>query len=72
MSTSRVLTAARSAAAARRTVLSACRRYRYTAWREWIGGDGYVLLLGLNPSTADERVDDATLTPVPWTPAGRP
>jgi hypothetical protein len=44
------------------TVFSACRTYRYGIWREWIGGDGYVLMMGLKPSTADERINDATLT----------
>jgi hypothetical protein len=44
----------------RRTVLSACRLYRYTLWRDWIGGEGYAMFIGLNPSTADER-DDPTI-----------
>jgi hypothetical protein len=43
------------------TLLSACRTYRYTLWREWIGGAGYTLLLGLNPSDADETLDDPTI-----------
>jgi len=41
--------------------LSPCRRYRYRLWRRW--GDGPALnVIGLNPSTADERVDDPTVT----------
>lgn len=49
----------------KRTVLSEDRRYRYQLWREWLpssgeeGGD--VCFIGLNPSTADETADDATI-----------
>lgn len=50
-----------AAATSRRTVLSPCRRYRYALWRSWIGGDGYALFVGLNPSTADEAADDRTI-----------
>lgn len=46
--------------------LSPCRTYRYALWREW--GDlvdtrhkGYVMFVGLNPSTADESNDDPTI-----------
>lgn len=39
---------------------SACRRYRYSLWREW-GGGGYAMFIGLNPSTADETNDDPTI-----------
>jgi hypothetical protein len=42
-------------------VFSPCRRYRYTLWREWIGGDGYAMVVGLNPSTADEVQNDPTV-----------
>lgn len=45
----------------RQTILSPCRTYRYTLWREWIGGDGYAMFVGLNPSTADETQDDPTI-----------
>lgn len=45
----------------RGAMFSPCRTWRYSVWREWLGGEGYVLSIGLNPSTADERVDDATL-----------
>lgn len=39
---------------------SPCRRYRYTLWRWW--GDGpYCMFVGLNPSTADETLDDPTV-----------
>jgi hypothetical protein len=45
----------------RKTVFSDCRRYRYTLWREWLTGAGVVNFVGLNPSTADELVDDNTI-----------
>lgn len=41
--------------------LSPCRKYRYDLWRTWIGGDGYAMFVGLNPSTADETTDDPTI-----------
>jgi Protein of unknown function (DUF1643) len=49
-------------AIARKTVLSACRTYRYALWRSWLGGEGYANFIGLNPSTADELIDDNTIT----------
>ncbi len=40
--------------------ISTCRRYRYRLWRRF--GDGPALcVIGLNPSTADETVDDPTV-----------
>lgn len=45
----------------RNTVFSPCRTYRYALWREWIGGEGYAMFVGLNPSTADETQDDPTI-----------
>lgn len=42
--------------------LSSCRRYRYALWRTWDDSKPFVLFVGLNPSTADETTDDATLT----------
>lgn len=43
------------------TIFSDCRQYRYTLWREWIGGNGYAVFVGLNPSTADEVNNDPTV-----------
>ncbi|CUR48159.1 DUF1643 domain-containing protein [Alloalcanivorax xenomutans] len=40
---------------------SRCRQYRYALWRRWAEGDDYVLLVALNPSTADHRRDDPTI-----------
>jgi hypothetical protein len=42
-------------------LLSPCRTYRYDLWRTWIGGAGYAMFVGLNPSTADETEDDPTI-----------
>ena len=43
------------------TIFSPCRTYRYALWRQWIGGVGYAMFIGLNPSTADETHDDPTV-----------
>jgi len=57
------------------TKFSPCRKYRYTLWREWqpefrfasitedpdATKDGFVMFIGLNPSTADEIQDDPTI-----------
>ena len=40
--------------------LSLCRTYRYSLTREW-GSGLAVLFIGLNPSTADETLDDRTI-----------
>lgn len=40
---------------------SPCRRYRYCLWREWDSSLPTVVFCGLNPSTADEHDDDATI-----------
>jgi hypothetical protein len=54
----------------RETIFSPCRLCRYTLWREWYQYDGseaqdwkvpYVQFIGLNPSTADETLDDPTI-----------
>lgn len=41
-------------------VFSPCRTYRYQLWRKW-GGSNYAMFIGLNPSTADETLDDPTI-----------
>ena len=43
-------------------VFSNCRKYRYSLTRSWNSADGYVLFIGLNPSIADETINDPTLT----------
>jgi hypothetical protein len=40
---------------------SDCRRYRYALWRTWDPLEPGVLFVGLNPSTADEQVNDPTI-----------
>lgn len=58
--------------AERATVFSPCRKYRYTLWREWEAYplaleweakrfQSYLMIIGLNPSTADETKDDPTI-----------
>ena len=37
------------------------KEYRYTLWRVWEDNRGYVQFIGLNPSTADETLDDPTI-----------
>jgi hypothetical protein len=46
----------------RTTILSPCRTYRFALWREWDASNPrYAMFVGLNPSTADEATDDATI-----------
>lgn len=52
----------------RETIFSPCRKYRYTLWRAWADDlfrnrtqAGFVMFIGLNPSTADETLDDPTI-----------
>ena len=42
--------------------LSECRQYRYALWRTWDESKPYAMFIGLNPSTADEKEDDPTIT----------
>lgn len=44
-------------------IFSPCRTYRYTLWRHWDGlfGSSYAMFVCLNPSTADEVLDDPTV-----------
>jgi len=39
---------------------SSCARYRYSLFRGWHENSGQVLFIGLNPSIADEKIDDPT------------
>lgn len=39
---------------------SPCRRWRYDLWRRWAPGP-FLMVIGLNPSTADETQDDPTI-----------
>jgi len=40
---------------------SPCRIYRYALWRAWDFQKPTLIVIGLNPSTADERQDDPTI-----------
>ena len=40
---------------------SRCRSWRYALWREWDAALPRVMLIGLNPSTADARRNDPTI-----------
>lgn len=40
--------------------ISGCGSYRYSLTRDW-GPGGYVMFIGLNPSTADATMDDPTI-----------
>ncbi len=40
---------------------SPCRTWRYTLWRIWEPELPYLAVIGLNPSTADETLDDPTI-----------
>ncbi len=40
---------------------SKCRKYRYSLWRIWDESKPPALIIGLNPSTADERKNDPTI-----------
>ncbi len=44
----------------RSATLSACRTYRYTLERMWYDERPLVMFIGLNPSIADESIDDRT------------
>ena len=46
---------------ARRAAFSRCGRYRYALWREWDASGPAVLIVALNPSTADHERDDPTI-----------
>ena len=42
-------------------IFSDCRKYRYALSRTWNGKKKAILFIGLNPSTADEKIDDPTI-----------
>jgi hypothetical protein len=41
--------------------ISECNRYRYSLERAWSAGTSRLLVIGLNPSTADSSADDPTV-----------
>jgi len=40
---------------------SDCQKYRYALSRTWNGKKKTILFIGLNPSTANEKIDDPTI-----------
>lgn len=42
-------------------LISDCGRYRYILRRQWDPGAGHLLVVMLNPSTADAEIDDPTI-----------
>ena len=42
-------------------VISKCRKYRYSLSREWNKDKEKVLFIMLNPSKADDKIDDPTV-----------
>lgn len=42
-------------------MFSECRKYRYCLYRTWKPGTPVLIVIGLNPSSADERTDDPTI-----------
>jgi hypothetical protein len=44
-----------------KAIFSDCRKYRYMLTRQWDSSKRYIVFVGLNPSTADETLDDPTI-----------
>ena len=42
--------------------ISECGKYRYLLWRVWDESKPMITFIGLNPSTADDVIDDRTIT----------
>jgi hypothetical protein len=42
-------------------IISPCGQYRYALWRIWASGIKPLMIVGLNPSTADAYKDDPTI-----------
>lgn len=42
-------------------IFSDCRKYRYVLWRIWDTNKPFIMFIGLNPSTANEKTDDPTI-----------
>lgn len=45
-------------------IFSDCRKYRYALWRIWDLNKPCVMIIGLNPSTANENKNDNTISKV--------
>ncbi len=42
-------------------IFSDCKKYRFVLWRIWNKNKPYIMFIGLNPSTANENIDDPTI-----------
>ena len=42
-------------------VISDCEKYRYQLIRQWDDNKNLALFIGLNPSIADDEIDDPTI-----------
>ncbi len=42
-------------------IFSECNQYRYALWRIWKREADHLMIIGLNPSTADAQNDDPTI-----------
>ena len=42
-------------------IFSDCGKYRYILWRKWNKRKPSVMIIGLNPSKADDKIDDPTV-----------
>lgn len=42
-------------------IISDCGKYRYALWRVWDVQAPKLMFIGLNPSTADDKLDDPTI-----------
>ena len=51
---------AKSSAIHKAANFSRCKNYRYAFWRTWDANKGFALFIGLNPSTANQFVEDPT------------
>lgn len=45
-------------------VFSDCKKYRYVLWRTWDESKPSIMFIGLNPSTANAKEEDATVRKV--------
>jgi hypothetical protein len=43
------------------SIFSRDEHYRYALWRNWSPNAGQALFIGLNPSTADQEINDPTI-----------
>jgi hypothetical protein len=59
VNSSQLFEAAKSSASG--AAFSPDRVWRYALWRSMLGGVGSMVVIGLNPSTADERQNDPTI-----------